>query len=344
MWDQAAETYALDEEMRERLRKANPEAFANVLRCVGGTSTTHGVSILAKPLSMLAGAISVSQSVTGRAVRPKAELGSWAVAASMRLSRCDCAPLSDVVPLPTLHAGGCWRRPAGACGRRIPTPSIVCVSSTLKWMMSWRAWWWHPPLPPPLHLRPLLPRKPKLPSGPRLLSCRPRLPRWCRLPSRQGCRQVGPGCMGTHACLPISLQAQLRPVGIKQFLSAAPCFCHDAVSIRSASIVACLLFKGVACLKLTARGVSSGPQGVRWRGGRAQGDSLCLAQMLARRRQGSIRNGAECKRKKGRPRRHWRTMLAQHLVRSKHVPSHADMESYACQEKRGGGSADRPTK
>ena len=31
-WDQAAETYALDEAMRERLRRANPEAFANVVR------------------------------------------------------------------------------------------------------------------------------------------------------------------------------------------------------------------------------------------------------------------------------------------------------------------------
>lgn len=32
VWDQAAETYALDEEMREKLRKNNPEAFANVVR------------------------------------------------------------------------------------------------------------------------------------------------------------------------------------------------------------------------------------------------------------------------------------------------------------------------
>eukprot|EP00798_Chlamydomonas_sp_ICE-L_P015477 gene15477-21563_t len=32
VWDQAAETYALDPEMAEKLRKANPEAFGNVLR------------------------------------------------------------------------------------------------------------------------------------------------------------------------------------------------------------------------------------------------------------------------------------------------------------------------
>ena len=31
-WDQAAETYALDPEMAEKLRKANPQAFANTLR------------------------------------------------------------------------------------------------------------------------------------------------------------------------------------------------------------------------------------------------------------------------------------------------------------------------
>ena len=31
-WDQAAETYALDEDMANRLRKANPQAFANTLK------------------------------------------------------------------------------------------------------------------------------------------------------------------------------------------------------------------------------------------------------------------------------------------------------------------------
>lgn len=31
-WDQASETYALDPEMSAKLRKANPQAYANVLR------------------------------------------------------------------------------------------------------------------------------------------------------------------------------------------------------------------------------------------------------------------------------------------------------------------------
>jgi len=31
-WDQAAETYALDDEMRGRLRKANPQALANAVK------------------------------------------------------------------------------------------------------------------------------------------------------------------------------------------------------------------------------------------------------------------------------------------------------------------------
>ncbi|CCQ64375.1 Protoporphyrin IX Mg-chelatase subunit H [Crocosphaera watsonii WH 0401] len=31
MYDQAAETYALDPEMAEKLRKANPEAFRNIV-------------------------------------------------------------------------------------------------------------------------------------------------------------------------------------------------------------------------------------------------------------------------------------------------------------------------
>lgn len=32
VWDQAADTYALDSEMAETLRKSNPQAFANVLK------------------------------------------------------------------------------------------------------------------------------------------------------------------------------------------------------------------------------------------------------------------------------------------------------------------------
>lgn len=32
VWDQAAETYALDEEMADKLKKSNPQAFSNVVR------------------------------------------------------------------------------------------------------------------------------------------------------------------------------------------------------------------------------------------------------------------------------------------------------------------------